>query len=379
MLFKKKEKTLSVGWVILGMGLMTGCTKASEDASGTVQMAGKLDIQSASQSKALSMAVSAQAVSNYEVYCVTFTQPPIAGQSAVDAEGNFALSMPASTPFGCFVNDLDSKKSVATLTVSGSDTGFGSTATTNLNLIGNVNLGELHLDLEKGEVVIPKEILAPVQAPVAESKIDLDEMHNSTYKLSCIKSGDAELDKRCVKDLQEGDDDNSEVFFRIINASRNGKAIKGLGVWESQTRFNDCCGIDLTDAKVADLAVKDAISFPVGGIVTGAAFSIDEILCPLRNPTGGNEHENVQKYYTIGELVQDASGYTLYAHDFSQANNDCQEENTTVVHFSGKSADKMIGQLFSKTKYYANVQGACDHLLEYEREDNFLIELKKLK
>jgi hypothetical protein len=376
MMFKKKQKVVSAGLVVLALGLMTGCTKASEDASGSVLVEGSLSTSTGS-SKAINMAsVSASAISIYEVYCVTFTQPPQSAVSALDKSGHFALAMPANTAFGCFVNDAETKTPVATVSVSGDDKGLGSDATTNLNITGNVNLGPLHLDLDKGEVIIPKKKLDGVRAPIAKSTFDIDDMNNASYKLSCVKTGQAVLDKRCQDEMEDGQD-NSQVFFRVIKAMRDGKDIKGLGVWESETAYNDCGGIDLTSAKVLDLANNDGVTFPYAGVNIGAAYSVDNILCPLRDPNGDEEQENIRKNFALGEVVQDASGYTLSTHDFSSDQNDCQEEHTTVVHFSGKTANKLVGQLMNKSVYYPKFAGACDYMSGNHNDGNYLIELIK--
>ncbi|MCL5878913.1 MAG: hypothetical protein M1428_03840 [Deltaproteobacteria bacterium] len=90
-------------------------------------------------------------LTGYQLYCVTFSNPPAAGTGIADASGNVAVIFSAtSTPFGCFV--LDSRgNSVATVIFS--STTYGQTA----SFSGDANLGVIMVDLSNGvaQAVLP--------------------------------------------------------------------------------------------------------------------------------------------------------------------------------------------------------------------------------
>ena len=361
-MFKKVlNKFVVISCLAFTSGFQIGCGQTQDqDETDNVTISGTL-AGSQGQQKLMSKN-SASSVSNYEVYCVTFSDNPASAKSAISAQGDFSLAMPKGVPFGCFINDKASNRPIATIAIAGDDESFGGASSTSIELKQSVELGSLQLDLERGEVLIARDTIAPALSPIRESGLDLDQVHNSTYTMQCLTTGNAYVDQKCQDDIADSNGQNS-VYLRIMRAQRAGEDIQGIGVWESQQAFNDCGSIDLLDSTVADLGANDGIQFLPSGVVSGPNFSTGAS-CPVRNSGAVNDHENLDKYYAAGELVRNGNGYTLYAHDSHLANAGCRIEHTTVVHFTGESSDRMVGQFMTREMNVDlnNGLGDCSHL-----------------
>ena len=315
---------------------LTACSSENEDSaeqgitiSGTIS-----DSSSSAMGKLNQQKVSASSLSEYEIYCVTFQDQPYAARSPLGQDGHFSLQMPVDVAFGCFINHIESQVPVATIAISGEGENFGDNASTALRFEGSADFGTLALDLDRAQVLIPRENVENVLPQNPSSGIDLAQVHNQSYTMRCLPTGNQHLDQACDANIASDDGDN-DIFFRIMSATRGSEAINGIGVWESEQAFSDCGSIDLMDSTVADLATDESINFTADGVVSGPSFS-SGAQCPLRDLSQPVSHENLDLYYAAGELVRDGEGYTLYARDSRMANPGCIIENTTVVHFNGE-------------------------------------------
>jgi len=115
--------------------------------SATNYSEGKLQTADIPLSSSNLSPLSATPLSGYQLYCVTFANPPAAGTGTVDASGNVAVTFSATnTPFGCFILD-PSNNGVATLLFTNTTNGQkGQT----VSFSGDTNLGTITVDTTSG-------------------------------------------------------------------------------------------------------------------------------------------------------------------------------------------------------------------------------------
>ncbi len=90
-------------------------------------------------------------LTGYQLYCVTFTSPSVAGSGTADASGKVTLTFNAKgTPFGCFVLD-SSNKGVATLFFSNTTSGQNGQT---VSFSDNATLGTITVDLTYGVALV---------------------------------------------------------------------------------------------------------------------------------------------------------------------------------------------------------------------------------
>lgn len=147
----------------------------ADTASKVITLSGKLVAgdQGSAPSSAPGIPVSAPApgapLVGYQLYCVTFAEPPTAGKGTADEAGLVSLSLDAlGVAFGCFVLDTLGK-GVATLLFS-SGTELGQTVT----LTGDTELGSITVDLNNG---------------VAKTTVDSSEALTGSTGLTCPLGG----------------------------------------------------------------------------------------------------------------------------------------------------------------------------------------------
>ena len=122
----------------------------SEVGTQEIRLSGKLvaGIQTSSNRKSLvrmDVSDAGTPLAGYQLYCVTFADPPAAGTGVADAQGQVAIDLEAQgVAFGCFVLDTDGN-GVATLFFT-SDSQQGQTIT----LTGDTELGSITVDLDNG-------------------------------------------------------------------------------------------------------------------------------------------------------------------------------------------------------------------------------------
>jgi hypothetical protein len=107
--------------------------------------------------KVAKSAVPKEDLSMYELYCVTFEEPPEAGYGTADSSGNFTLNLQdtQNVAFGCFVrqNDL----TIATMVFEDTnEQGLdgGNIRQGSISLMGSADLGLVILDLERGVALV---------------------------------------------------------------------------------------------------------------------------------------------------------------------------------------------------------------------------------
>lgn len=363
------------GMLVISVGLFSSCSGTSdlESQSDSIEISGQIGSGEGGGSKVMSK-LAAASVTDYSINCVTLTSPAQAFSSALNSEGKFSLKVPANVSVGCFVVDTASQSPVASIYVEAEQKIMGSNLSSSMNLAKSADLGILDLDLEKREVRVPKARIAESENKNSKKSFELEEMNDKTYVLKCVPTGNQAIDANCQKQLEE-DNANNTVYFRVLKAMQNGADIRGLGVWESSKAYQDCGSIDLSAADVAGAAQNDGITFPYADKVNlGGSFTIDNVLCPLRNPQGSQDSwQNIRKYYALGGIEAEADGYTLHTENESYWGNGCTIKHKTIVHFTGKTADKLNGQFYTSETKQESAPGACG---QFENtDDNFIIEL----
>jgi hypothetical protein len=84
-------------------------------------------------------------LAGYQLYCVTFAMPAVAGSGTADASGAVTVSVAAAnTPFGCFVLDTSGAAVATVIFATGATTGQ------TVTLAGSTNLGTITVDGSSG-------------------------------------------------------------------------------------------------------------------------------------------------------------------------------------------------------------------------------------
>jgi len=286
--FSKRNK---LNGALFGIGLaaaLTGCSNmtSGELTPNEIEVSGQIDGMSESQGQAaqkIAGNLAAQAAaSDYAINCMTLTSPAQTYSAAILADGKFSLRLPAGVGVGCFVVNVADHAPVASLYIEAEQKTMGTSLSSSLNLSKDVNLGQLNIDFENKEIRIPKARVEDAATPASANKLKLEDLHDQTYILKCVKTGNEALDAECVRQL-ESENANNTVYLRILKAVQDGKDIDGMGVWESKSAFNACGGIDISADDAAGALENDTITFPyLDKVILGGNFT-PSVTCPLRD------------------------------------------------------------------------------------------------
>ncbi len=306
--------------------------------------------------------VSVMAITDYKFYCVTFEEEPYADSASLGSDGSFSLEIPAGVPFGCFINL--SGVPVATVRVVDSvGSGFSNQSSDTLNLASSVDLGNLSIDLDKGEVAIPITKIADAKNDDVASALDLDTVHGNNYTLECLDSGSILMNAAC----EEFVSDSPTVFMRILKASTGSGDVHGLGVWASKAAFDACGSIDMNTTTANGIVTEEGDGFSWVQMDAGVFDNVGTT-CAVRdgeNPADvANAHgqELLEDHYAMSKLVQFGSAWNMTQYEEDSYDNngeDCNYSHSTSVTFSaGSTAGNLVGN-FSISE---NTWGACDEV-----------------
>ncbi len=332
--------------------LLTGCNKSS-DSSGTatastVTVAGTMSNIATAASFNEDSAVETFAAADYKLYCVTFASSPTAATSAFAADGKFSLSLPANTPFGCFINSVSTNLPVATIMIQGSGSGFSSKSTTSMSLASNVDLGSLTLDLTNNRVVVPASAIA-ASSSASTAGISLADVDNYEFTMSCVTTGNTQMDAACSTFIAQG----NKVYFRILSGTQSGAVAYGISVWGSAADFNACGGIELNTLSKASIETG-GFTFSTSGDyapVTAAAFSNFGGTCARRGETAftaytastANAHADIRQNYCTAPMNSNGSGYSFVCSDSATVSGCSYSSSTSVTFTPGSSGAEMYG------------------------------------
>ncbi|MDH5561250.1 MAG: hypothetical protein OEY59_10410, partial [Deltaproteobacteria bacterium] len=126
--------SVAMMWVLSSCEESGTITPTTPTTSDDVTLSGSMSLSAPAASAAKQAnKLYVVAPTDYKLYCVTFTNPPIAGEGNFDASGNFTVTLAdaAGLAIGCFINEIATNKTVSTLTFDTGDTTNLSGGTTN--------------------------------------------------------------------------------------------------------------------------------------------------------------------------------------------------------------------------------------------------------
>jgi hypothetical protein len=345
------KKSLKLIVALTCFGSLMACSESNEDATeASVTISGQF-------ANAGSLSLGKLAAEDYQVNCVSFAEVPVSRTSQVDSAGRFSLSMPQGIPFGCFVLD-NNNAPVATIVKQAAGSGFAS-GSSSFSLDSNANFGELDLNLETGQVSVPADRIADAESRAPAVSLDLANVHNNSYELQCISTGNQTYDAACSEFVA----DSPSVYLRIIEGQEDNNPVYGLGVWESSAAFTACGAIDMRDEEESAIiaessAAGSTLSFTQ--VVTGNDYSVSGN-CPLRDQGASAPYfsEQLELYYALGPLASSAGGWTLHQEDDVVTNNGCDFHHSLAVSFRAGSRNNMIGNFNIKEHYHEQSANAC--------------------
>lgn len=301
--------------------------------------------------------VTTAGLASYNFVCTAFNAAATKVRSGFGDDGSFSVNVPAFTPFSCAIVDANDAV-LASIKIKDTKTGMEDQSSSSMSLQSSVNVGSLIFDEDNPVIEIPIAKVATAQA-VTVSKFSIDQVHNTSWKLTCVDRSDTQ----CSDFLAE----NSELFLRIVKATKNGSPVYGLGVWSTQADFNSCGAIDLTNDDKDEIKSSEDESgeFTWTSIVTAATFSnatSPSSACPLR---GGSykslttmDREVIQNYKTMSKLVINGNIFSLNDEDEDDSDTDCYYYNKTAVTFSPLNSTTMMGS-FETAEIVSHKTGSC--------------------
>jgi hypothetical protein len=161
----RRSSRLALVGLLLASAAIQGCG-GSDDGPSAITISATLT-SAATLAKASNATASASsALAGYQLYCVTFANPPDASAAIADANGQVSLSLPASgVPFGCFILDPDGKGVASVMFTTGGASGQ------TVSVSADVSLGTIVVDLSTG---IADADLPPEDGGIAETPSGVD-------------------------------------------------------------------------------------------------------------------------------------------------------------------------------------------------------------
>lgn len=238
---------------VLAVSCGKSSTKSAAKAGSEMTISGSLNI-------AAGLTQFNVATEDLSIYCVSFTNPPVAGTGDIAADGAFSLKLKAvNTAIGCFILDQDGE-SLATLVFKDStekDMGGSASEQQRMAFTGSTNLGAIALDTTTGKATAD---IANFKSKIAKSNNDFD--FTGTWKASKVDNLPAGIVSVCPPRTDgEGDDgdecrgpeDGMLVYFkRIVGKKADGSKGYATQLWDSEAAFNSCgkkLGISIATAK----------------------------------------------------------------------------------------------------------------------------------
>lgn len=241
-------------------------------AEGTkIAISGTLAI--APETSSLNLDDPTQDPTKYSVYCVTFSNPPIAGTGHLNPDWSFSVSLEAAQQaVGCFI--LFNEEQVGTIVFKNPNkkTLSGSAKTEQRQAFsGDTNLGKISLNLTTGQAEVDVTKITTKKdtttANAAESTYDFSGSYSlepvsfalpSGYMTAC-----AQGDREC-----HGPTAGESIWLKRVQGKflADGKPAYGIMAWQSEAAFQACgsklgftyadakshAGIDLSQSGVAE-------------------------------------------------------------------------------------------------------------------------------
>ena len=352
---------------------------SSDDSSvataETITVSGSLGV--ASKKLALNSidsvdAISAVDLTALQMYCVAFNAAATSATSEFGTAGAFSVAgLPANTPFGCFVVNKTSKDIVATIKIKDTGTGMSDQSSSSMSLGSSVSMGTITLTEGSSVIEVPKATIAAAQSTTAAT-LTVDQIHQTSWDMTCVGT-----DPACTEFVA----DSSEVYFRILKATKSGQTIYGIGIWSDLAMFTTCGSIDINTARGAEIVTEEGDFTWVQN--TLGAFTNTSTTCVLRdhspdpapNPV---TPDDIQGYYAMDKLVVQGNMFTMNQEDEASTSN-CAYYFKTAVTFSPSSATVMYGSFETAEVMKDKVDGGCatDGNAAMDEKASFVVKFTK--
>ena len=261
---------------LLLSGLISSCGKKksnNQSSSASVQIVGSLALSSSPSLSLANSADSTTALSDLDIYCVTFQVPPKSGISSLDDEGAFSVAIEgaAGESIGCFFlkeDDVvgtmvfkdDSKKSL----------NGDSSSKDKLAFSGEVGLGAIVLDLETGLAEVE---VSQISSGVVDTEVSVKDAFDftGTYKATSVgldmPTGYKALCPENQDDCKGPSEGMTFWMQRVAGKDTSGKDAFAASLWASKSYY-ETCGSKL-GFSYADGIKKAGIDFSASGIAEG--------------------------------------------------------------------------------------------------------------
>jgi hypothetical protein len=255
--------------------------------------------------------VSAAAVtdlSNYKLFCVTFTDSPKSGTgnlSGPDGNGDYSynvtLTDAAGLPIGCFIND-DTNAPVATVSfnISG-DTGISGSGSSGAALTGGSHDVNITFDPNTGTAS------ATVSAGSVDSSAETSDASSfianmkGPWSMACADSSDTQCQSMIGS--------SPNVFVDIISGTDGTNTLYAMGAWPDKATYDGCGSTEGLDATALNnQGISSPTSYTTGGSVTNP-FSAGVMAAIAGNLTYNSTNETWE--ISFDNLYADISGSGL--------------------------------------------------------------------
>ncbi len=229
-------------------------TSGELDDGAEIDISGKLKLTGTSTALNL-LDTGSVALADLKIYCVTFSSPPVAGEGAIDGEGNFALTLAAAQQaVGCFILKGDEQLGTLVFKDPSKKSMSGSAKTSQREAFsGDTNLGEITLDLATGEAVVDVSQITTTKDTATANAADQAYDFTGTYAIraadfamptgyttACPAGSRDNRDpnaERC-----EGPEDGENIWIKRLAGTftDGGAPAYGIMIWQSENAFNQC-------------------------------------------------------------------------------------------------------------------------------------------
>lgn len=270
---KRKHVVLGSAFVVVAVALATGlsstaCGKKKKSSvnegvetttlaeGSSIAISGKLNITTAAS---LNFADSTD-LASLSVYCVTFSNPPVAGTGTVNAEGVFSLTLAAAQQaVGCFI--LKGEEQLGTIVFKNPNKkSLSGTAKTEQRQAfgGDTELGNITLNLATGQAEVDvTQIKTTLKDTTSANAAGTAYDFTGAYTLEPVNF---DLPKgyvtACAPGTQEcrGPQAGEPIWMKRVDGKfvADGKPAYGVMIWQSEDLFKACgskLGFSYEDAK----------------------------------------------------------------------------------------------------------------------------------
>ena len=235
------------GLVLAGclVAFLAGCSSSGDEDSSDVTLSGTMATGTAAAARNAHsgrQTVLSTDPTDYQLFCVTFTDPPLSGTADFDEEGNFTVTIEsaAGLPIGCFINEKITGTTVASITFQvGEGDGLGDGTSSSATMEGGEFTININFDPTTGT------------ATTDVSEIVTDDAEEPTFEpanlvgewiMSCSEANTPADLAKCRGDGSESDDDDFEglrVYLDVITGIKDGEQLYAMGAWDGEDTYTD--------------------------------------------------------------------------------------------------------------------------------------------